>query len=152
MRGALRVVLGVTEVSEIQALRKKLTEMEAAQPRLMEAYHFQESMRRFAKKCIDDANEDLEEGEPRHTCVNISIGLLPLDAPTARQIEEMLFIRPDDVEPIQDESIESLAKFFADKPQNFEAYMQICCEDSSNLIFTLDTPDEGMLLVCRKDD
>ena len=150
MLGALRVVLDVTELSEIQTLRTKLSEMEEALSRLTRAYHFQETMRRFARNCLDAVNEGLYEGEAKQTCVNIFADVGASPDTTQYQIEEMLFIRPDEQEPLQDEDVEFLAKFFDDQPQYFEAYMEFCFEDPEKLTYELNMPDDGILLVEKK--
>ena len=55
---ALRVVLGVTEISEVHTLRLQLDELRNKSFHRMRAYHFRETLRRFSKLALDEMNEN----------------------------------------------------------------------------------------------
>ena len=134
--------------------------MEEAQPKLMKAYHFQETLRQFAERCFTRVNEDLPEGDTRQTCVNIC-PQFDGDVPDALA-DEMLFVWTDEdgqfrleFQPCRgrlfgsSNQLQGLAEHLDETPELFEAYMKICFADFDDLDLHCDTPSEEIVYVSR---
>ena len=163
MLSALRVVLGVTEVSQVEALQNQIN----GTPRLMKAYHFQQTMKRFAQYCLDRVNANLAPGDIPQNLVNID--LLSLyknedwyingeDHPVFGICGDMLFVRPDLDEEcyilckgsegegqFMFTDLDELANFFDECPETYDAIIDICFNDDR--FYEKDTPDEGIVFV-----
>ena len=148
---ALRVVLGVCEL-------ERLAKKDSMRPHLMDAYHMQQSLQRFAQACLDEANhaiyDDLIGGSSQK---QLLVTILPdhweLD-PTADPSQNLLFVEPslsdssyivkdNCVVPLGD--VDEIASFLQQHPDMMEAYMQVCFRP--HRVYYYDTPDATILSV-----
>lgn len=151
--GALRVVLGVTEVTAVAEMER----MRANTERMMKAYHFQQTMRAYGRAVLTKVNalwdatatpmtrdefhiiNDMDEGDydgPQY-CVNILV--FPDDG---YRNDVMAFVgptlHPEDSYLINEgpkyqncahhqlplADLETLANFLGDHPDVYDAYME----------------------------
>ncbi len=147
---ALRVVLGVTEISavaEMDSLRKN-TE------RLMTAYHFQQTMRRFAEGYLDRVNSlGAVNDYGKQRIVNIIVNILPV----TYDVYPMLFVEPtlghDSYIYLNDydcevyiADLDGLASFFCNHPYLYDAFLDKAMFSSCRRrTGDYNTPDDGII-------
>lgn len=148
----LRVVTGVKEVDYVQMLRQKLVETEASLPRLMRAFHFQQTMFRFAERCLQHVNAGREDDDLQYV-----VNIFGEQDEAHDQPSDMLFVSPpggDTPEGFIEmcdtviESIEELADLLDTRPELFDKFTSICFRwNLSDFLFEADTPSEGIVFV-----
>ena len=156
---ALRILLGVTEVTQVQQLTDKLNDM----PRLMKAYHFQQSMKQFADTCLKNANATLAEGEMRQTLAHFEGKPHDNDA---GEFEAMVFVNPD----LDEKSyilgqgydgymhgdqfflnnLEDIAAYSDLDPENFDHLLRFCTIPEDRW-YELDLPSDGIVRIGLRD-
>ena len=155
---ALRILLGVTEVTQVQQLTDKLNDM----PRLMKAYHFQQSMKQFADAWLKMVNATLEEDESPQTLAHFEGK--PHEHDT--ELPAMVFVNPDldeesyilgqgyDGRDHGDKfflnSLEDIAAYRDLDPENFDHLLHFCYAPEDRY-YEEDAPHDGILFIGLRD-
>jgi hypothetical protein len=164
---ALRILLGVTEVTQVQQLTDQLNDMS----RLMKAYHFQQTMKQFADACLKRVNANLAEGEMRLSLVAVKGEDRD---PCEDAFTALVFVNPDldeksyilgegyggywdgdqfyydDDDKFFLNRLEDIAAYSDLDPENFE-YILRFCHLPEDRVYLLDTPDDGTVLINLRD-